>query len=287
MFAIILFLFFWIISIMGFIMEVLVCSIEERKFINRGFLIGPYCPIYGFGGILLLALSYFKDNLLIVFLLSMILCSILEYFVSYIMELLFKVRWWDYSNDPYNLNGRICLRNALAFGILGMILVCFVNPFIFNILYNLSDKVLIILGIITLVITLTDVILSLKVMQNIKISIDKLSNKGKFMDATNDIKRLIKNNLLERNFLYRRFAKSYNKFTCYKDELVVKIREVHNNNLEKIKMNRAHLLLIFIISGIIVGGLVQIFIDNYKYSFILGFGICIIVGSLYDKVRKK
>lgn len=290
MFVIVLFLFFWIISILGWLMEVLVCSLESGKFTNRGFLIGPYCPIYGFGGLILLSLSYFDDHLFIVFILSFLLCSLLEYIVSYLMEKLFKVRWWDYSNDPYNLNGRICLRNALAFGILGMILVCLVNPLIFNFLNGFSDKTLIIIGLITLIITVVDIAISFKVMNNIKESIKNLNDKNILRDATNDIKKLIKTNLIEKSFLYRRFVNAYDKFECYRNEFkdrVTQLKINHNYKLEYLKTIRGHLLIIFLISGIISGLILELIIKDYRYSFIMGFGLCIIIGSLYDKIRKK
>jgi uncharacterized membrane protein len=90
--------------------------IQERRFINRGFLIGPYCPIYGVGGLVFLCAGIFIENPFMLFLLGGTIACILEYFTSYIMEKLFKARWWDYSDWPLNLNGRICLYGFLAFG---------------------------------------------------------------------------------------------------------------------------------------------------------------------------
>lgn len=282
MFVMVLFLYFWIISTLGWVMEVIVCSIEKRRFINRGFLIGPYCPIYGFGAVLMLSLSPFKDKLLVVFLLAMSLCSILEYFASYLMEVLFKVRWWDYSHDPFNLNGRICLRNALAFGVLGMVLVSFVNPVILKILLDLSDKPLIILAVFVLIITLTDIILSLVVMSNVKDSIKKISGKDVNKDLTNDIKELIKNSLPSKNVFQRRFAKAYKDFECYFDSVKEKL-----TNFDEKKIKRSYLLLGFIFGGIVIGLILHLFIKNYPYAFMMGFGVFLIIGSLFDKVRKK
>lgn len=287
---ILLFLFFWLISICGWIMEVIVCSLEERRFINRGFLIGPYCPIYGFGGLILLLLTPFKDNLILVFLLSLILCSILEYFVSYLMELLFKVRWWDYSQEAFNINGRICLRNALAFGILGMFFVCYINPFIFKILNNIADKRLIIFGLVTFAVTVCDLVISLNIMSNIKGTIKAISDNERLKDATNDIKELIREKLLEKSFLYRRLIKTYNQFEYYRSEIVAKINKLkdeHDNNLNILRLKKAHHLLFFIISGIISTLVLILLIKDFGYGFMMGFGICIIIGSLYDRIRKK
>lgn len=89
-------------------MEVVCKLIQFRRFINRGFLIGPYCPIYGFGSVLIgLLLSRYAGEPLVVFILAMVVCGTLEYVTSYLMEKLFHARWWDYSDKRFNLNGRI------------------------------------------------------------------------------------------------------------------------------------------------------------------------------------
>lgn len=282
MFGIIIFLYFLLVSIIGWIMEVFVCSLEKRKFVDRGFLIGPYCPIYGFGALILLSLSYFKNNLIIVFLLSTILCSILEYFVSYYMEKIFKIRWWDYSCEPFNIHGRICLRNALAFGILGVVLVCFINSYIFRILINISNEVLIILFLILFLILLIDIIFSVRIMINIKYSVVNLESKNIFKDATNDIKLLIRNNLLSKSLLYKRFIKAYEDFECYLGDIKEKIN-ISNSNLKKRKL----LLIIFPIIGFLLGILLLILFEEFRYGFMLGFGMFVILGFLFDRIRKK
>ena len=102
-----LFMFFFIASMIGYIAEVTCCSIKDKKLVwNRGFLIGPYIPIYGVGCIatLILLRKYFS-NPITLFFLTIIVCSALEYFTSWIMEKLFKVRWWDYSEYRFNVDG--------------------------------------------------------------------------------------------------------------------------------------------------------------------------------------
>ena len=80
---------------------------------------GPICPIYGHGAIIMLILlKDFASNPFILFVMSMLVCTTLEYLTSYFMEKLFSARWWDYSNKKFNINGRVCLRNTLCFGIL-------------------------------------------------------------------------------------------------------------------------------------------------------------------------
>ena len=122
------FLTFIIYSFVGWIMETLFCFFVTKKMVNRGFLIGPICPIYGVGCMLLIfLLNKYINQPIALFALSIIVCSILEYFTSYIMEKLFKVRWWDYSDKKFNINGRICLETMVPFGILGTLIVYFMN----------------------------------------------------------------------------------------------------------------------------------------------------------------
>lgn len=111
-----IFLCFLIYSFIGWLWEDLLSLIRERRFVNRGFLNGPYCPIYGVGGLLFLLVSQFISEPLPLFFIGGTIACILEYITSYTMEKLFKARWWDYSEWPLNLNGRICLYGFLIFG---------------------------------------------------------------------------------------------------------------------------------------------------------------------------
>lgn len=125
------FMFFITYSFLGYLMEVVYCSIIDKKLVNRGFLIGPYCPIYGFGYLLVVSiLMPYKNNPLLFMTMAMFVTSTLEYITSYIMEKLFKMKWWDYSHYKMNLNGRVCLLNSTLFGIASMIMVYLIDPVI-------------------------------------------------------------------------------------------------------------------------------------------------------------
>ena len=127
------FLLFMSYSILGWILEVLGKFITKGKFVNRGFLIGPYCPIYGTGGLLMnILLKKYINDKLVLFIMAIIICSILEYVTSYIMEKLFHIRWWDYSNYKFNINGRICLETMIPFGILSILGLCYMTPFLLD-----------------------------------------------------------------------------------------------------------------------------------------------------------
>lgn len=123
--------FFWLVtySIIGWIYECIVESIRQKKIVNRGFLNGPYCPIYGFGALLDVLVLGRIENPVILFLCSAILTCTLEFFTSVIMEKLFHARWWDYYDFNFNIDGRICLLGAMAFGTLSILLVKLIHPF--------------------------------------------------------------------------------------------------------------------------------------------------------------
>ncbi len=130
-------LLFFFYSFAGWCLESLYCSIGEKKLINRGFLTGPLCPIYGVAALVITLLIYnpFKDKPLIVFLLGIVFCDIVEYFTSYIMEKLFAARWWDYTYEFLNIKGRICLKHSLYWGVISVVFVNVIHPAVDN-LYN-------------------------------------------------------------------------------------------------------------------------------------------------------
>lgn len=115
--------FFYIYCFIGWVFESTYVSLKEKKIINRGFLRLPMLPLYGTGAIMMLWLSLpVKDNLVLVFCAGVVAATILEYVTGYFMELLFKVRYWDYSNAKFNLHGYICLGSSLVWGVLTILL---------------------------------------------------------------------------------------------------------------------------------------------------------------------
>ena len=123
-----LWLWFLLYSLVGWVYESVLISIQQRRLVNRGFLNGPLCPIYGVGAVLMIVLLEDFDNPLVVFVLAALIASALEYATSWLMEVLFHARWWDYSHARFNLNGRICLKSAVGFGLGGMLVVLVVQP---------------------------------------------------------------------------------------------------------------------------------------------------------------
>ena len=136
------FLWLMIYSIIGWVYESTICSIGHRKLINRGFLNGPYCPIYGTGAVLvLLVLGRIQNPVLLFFAGAVVTCS-LEYLTSWLMEKLFHARWWDYSKRIFNIGGRVCLIGAVVFGAFSVVLVLVLHPFVKSLTDRLTDAAL-------------------------------------------------------------------------------------------------------------------------------------------------
>ncbi len=141
------FLFFIIYSVIGWTYESILCSIVGKKLVNRGFLNGPLCPVYGFGAVLVL-LVFYGDNtaLLPLFLSSMILTTVVEYITSVLLEVFFNAKWWDYKDRPFNIHGRVYLTGALAFATLSVLLIRFIHPFILSVVEGLPVDSIIVLS---------------------------------------------------------------------------------------------------------------------------------------------
>ena len=134
-------LLFILFSFLGWLMETTLLSIQTKKWVNRGFMVGPFCPIYGVGvSAVYLFLSPFSQNIFILFVAGVLFTSVLEYFTSWLMELLFHARWWDYSHHKINLNGRISLSISLCWGMLSVIVVRYILPVISDFMTNLWDE---------------------------------------------------------------------------------------------------------------------------------------------------
>ncbi|MBE6062600.1 MAG: hypothetical protein E7207_03375 [Clostridium butyricum] len=137
---VIFFILFVIYSFLGWVLETLHASIRDKKFVNRGFLVGCFCPIYGFGGVITVWIFqwiniYIKNNTvftIVSVLATIVIVTLLEYITGYILEKIFNCKWWDYSEDFGNINGYICLSYSLLWGVLAFVLIKVINPIIMN-----------------------------------------------------------------------------------------------------------------------------------------------------------
>ena len=172
----IVFLIFIIFSMVGWISEVLYVGIFfEHKFVNRGFLHGPICPIYGFGGlsILLLPQSLYSTWVLL-FCASMLFGTIVEYLSSWILEKLFHTRWWDYSRYKFNIHGRVCLLNSLLFGVLGVVIIHFVQPLVMKYLSLFPDFVLKLSADIIAIALTVDLLITVRRLVDFSVTMEKV-----------------------------------------------------------------------------------------------------------------
>ncbi|MHB8172535.1 MAG: putative ABC transporter permease [Thermincolia bacterium] len=144
-----LLLFFAVYSFLGWMLETTFASINERKFINRGFLTGVFCPIYGFGAILIIQSSQWVNTiftdyftaLIISMLFSIFLVTALEYITGLLLEKIFNCKWWDYSNNAANLQGYICIKYSLFWGLLAFFLVQIVHPAISEMIFSIPTSI--------------------------------------------------------------------------------------------------------------------------------------------------
>lgn len=241
-----LFLLFFIYSILGYLFEVTFVSLCTKKInFSRGFLLGPYIPIYGLGIICIVKLLHkYENDLLILFIMSTLVCTVLEYTISVIMEKLFKLRWWDYSHMSFNINGRVCLLNSFIFGIGGIIITKLINPSIESLLQSIPNWLTITLSILTAIVFITDIIISLIAMLNIKIEVKKYTKKDATETIKEEIADFLKNHHFIRKMIGRLFAAYPNvnsrkniNFTTYKDLISRIKKEVKEaqKNLKKTK----------------------------------------------------
>lgn len=184
-----LFITFIIYSSMGWCVEEFYAIFITKNKTNRGFLVGPLCPIYGFTSIaLIILLDGFKDNIIVLFLLSVLIAAVIEYLTSWILEKFFNVKLWDYTGDSkYELKGRIALFTLIPFGVLGTVAITIVNPFIQSLINGVNINILYNIAIIISVILFIDIIFSAFI-------IKKTSGSGDITDKKNEeVKKHLKN----------------------------------------------------------------------------------------------
>lgn len=221
------FLLFISYAFLGWCMEVTCKFIQYKKFINRDFLIGPYCPIYGWGALAItILLKRYMEDPLVLFVMSTIICSIIEYLTSYFMEKKYHARWWDYSNKKFNINGRICLETLIPFGILGVAIMYGTNPILFKLYNQIPQLVINILTVILFIGFIVDNIISSNIISSINVEENKL-----IKDNTEEITEKIKQVLRQKSWLHRRLINAYPGLK----DIKVKIKKVEQKIDERRK----------------------------------------------------
>ena len=165
--------YFIIYSFAGWVMESIFRSICEKKFINTGFLKGPFCPIYGIGAIIIYVfLSGFKYNIFLLFLMGFIVLSIWEYIVGVLLEKVFNTKYWAYSDHKFNFQGRICLTNSIYWGFLGVVFIKYINPFVANKLQYVDINYLRAIIYTALVIVIIDAVNTIVKVKNLRVTLE-------------------------------------------------------------------------------------------------------------------
>ena len=164
-----LLLYYIIYSFLGWCAEVCYAYKNQRKFVNRGFLHGPLCPIYGACILsLVILLNNFQGSLFTMLIIASILTSIVEYFTGLILEKLFKTKYWDYSDDPFNLHGRICLHFSIMWGAVCLLILKVIHPSIVSLVTLFPENIRIAFSIVFSSYLLVDFVSTLRSLINLK-----------------------------------------------------------------------------------------------------------------------
>lgn len=171
------FLLFLMYSFVGWFCEVIYCSFFTKKLVNRGFLKGPICPVYGFGALLIMfALKPVQDTWIVLFVMAVLVTSVLEYATSWFLEKVFATKWWDYSNYRFQIKGRVCLVNSVLFGVMAVVCVKFVQPFFVWVISLLNQTALTIVSASLAVIFIVDLVYTVLNLVNIGQKLTKLQS---------------------------------------------------------------------------------------------------------------
>lgn len=213
---------FIIYSFIGWCAEVAAHAVTKGKFINRGFLNGPYCPIYGFGMVIvIICLTPIENNWLLLFLGSIALTTVLELVTAFIMEKFFHTRWWDYSNQKFNLDGYICLKYSLVWGIACVVVMKFINPgimYLVDLIPVIAGEVIMgifVLGMLadltTMIISISNINKRIRSAAHIREAIHATSDKigSKIADEVLDIQSKVDKLPEKKSAVQRRLEKAY------------------------------------------------------------------------------
>ena len=153
--------YFIIYSFLGWCLESIYKTIIFKKPTNSGFLYGPFCPMYGIGAILMIWVGQLSSNPIVIFIMAFLIFSVWEYLVAVIIEKLFKTKYWDYSDLKFNLQGRVCLKNSIYWGILGVLLIYVIQPVIRNLTEMIPDDILVYVDVILMIAILVDTVITI------------------------------------------------------------------------------------------------------------------------------
>ena len=220
-----LLLLFFAYAFIGWCIEVTLKYFQFHRFINRGFLTGPWLPIYGSGAALITVavrgLAPLESSVGTTFVISFILCGIVEYMTSFVLEKRFHARWWDYSQKPMNLHGRVWIGNLILFGLGGVLIVELFNPLLFRLFGHINIRMREILAIALSCVFVADYVMSHFVLKLVKSGVESSE-----ADDTEAINKEIHLLLHDRSFFHRRFAEAYPEVIYRTERIAARVEAV-------------------------------------------------------------
>ena len=228
-----LILIFFAFSLVGWCIEVTLKYFEFGRFINRGFLTGPWLPIYGTGAVLctvgVQGLAPLESGYGTTFVICFVLCGTLEYMTSFVMEKRFHARWWDYSKKPMNLHGRVWIGNLVLFGLGGVLIVHVFDPLLCRLFALISLPVRELTASVLSAVIAADFVMSHFVLKLVKTGVEQSQ-----ADNTEQISREVRLLLSDRSVFHRRFADAYPE-VIYRTERVAAHMEAIRLESERLR----------------------------------------------------
>ncbi|MEA5085509.1 MAG: hypothetical protein VB018_15425 [Lachnospiraceae bacterium] len=227
-----IFYFLLIYSILGWIWEVFYVFLNTDKLVNRGFLNGPLCPIYGIGATMVyLFLSPIADNLGFLYLGGVILPTVVEYITGAVMENLFHASWWDYSERKFNLKGRICLQVSLGWGIFSVVMIRAIHPIVFDLVEAIPYKIGIILARVAIVFIASDLLITVSHVAKFNEKLEKLGR------AKDELRMRLENALIyeTKEEILLKLKLSEKEYIEELKERIAKFKEANEEGIERIE----------------------------------------------------
>lgn len=222
---------FFIFSFLGWIWESIYCTLKQKKWANRGFLFGPICPIYGFGGILALGIYElinlkYLPNLEIkhIFIFGIIISMFLEYPTSFLLEKFFKARWWDYSDIPLNINGRISVPTSIGFGVASILIFKFLIPFFQGYIILIPNIILNILSLILVAGISSDITLTVSGLSDFQKRINTFDD-----NFQSHMTEVIEHFYETQSYFQRKAVKRIVKISRAKEKISKKLKNLKDN----------------------------------------------------------
>ncbi len=245
---------------MGWLLEVIYHIYTDKKFINRGFLYGPICPIYGISAIVIVyMLTPVNHNIFYVFIGGALTVSLIEYITGFILEKNFGTKWWDYSEEKFNIKGYICIKFSIIWGILSVVFIKFIHPEVNKLILNVSNNMSLFFYSLCLIVLSADMVLTIihlfefknileelkQIAVEIKKNLDMLKESAQDKGVIISIKN--KHNILSERYNgvflrinsgHRHFIKAYPRITSIKYEK--SLQDIKNRIYNKLNKKNKH-----------------------------------------------